>query len=311
MLGSIAANVNWEGGSAVRVAGVRASARPVRDRMKQDPQKKYPGLDHLRELTGEWIEELARVGYRGERYDTKATTIRETRTPFSSGSARRRHEVYPVRSETMQQTFWLRFGNPAESDGGGYANVEVSDTSSSTDTAIIAALISLEGYPMDAGRLRETLTRLVYSSEPVVDERGRLSIPLRRRAGERLPHVLRDPRQRCFLEFVLLLLRHHRPGFESLAAQEKAALMAETCCYINEFLEALRRLLAFLEHGTPGRGGVAATRLAGRAVRAAVLRDIRGLTNREIGEDLGVSPPDDFWLKGDHPTVRKMVGRGR
>jgi phosphoglycolate phosphatase-like HAD superfamily hydrolase len=46
-------------------------------------------------------------------------------------------------------------------------------------------------------------------------------------------------------------------------------------------------------------------------VAAAVLRDVDGLTNREIGDMLGVPLPNDFRIKADHPTVRKMVGRGR
>jgi hypothetical protein len=38
---------------------------------------------------------------------------------------------------------------------------------------------------------------------------------------------------------------------------------------------------------------------------------VDGLTNREIGERLGIPLPTDFRIKADHPTVRKMVGRGR
>lgn len=36
-----------------------------------------------------------------------------------------------------------------------------------------------------------------------------------------------------------------------------------------------------------------------------------GLTHREIGQELGVPPPEDVGHKGDHPAVRKMVRRGR
>lgn len=48
-----------------------------------------------------------------------------------------------------------------------------------------------------------------------------------------------------------------------------------------------------------------------RDVKAAVLKDVEGLTYHEIGKRLGVPPPADFSYKGDHPTVRKSVGRGR
>jgi hypothetical protein len=57
--------------------------------------------------------------------------------------------------------------------------------------------------------------------------------------------------------------------------------------------------------------GPAATKVASKDVAAAVLRDVDGLTNREIGERLGVPLPTDFRIKADHPRVRKMVGRGR
>ena len=51
--------------------------------------------------------------------------------------------------------------------------------------------------------------------------------------------------------------------------------------------------------------------MASKDVAAAVLRDVDGLTNREIGERLSVPLPTDFRIKADHPTVRKMVRRGR
>jgi hypothetical protein len=38
---------------------------------------------------------------------------------------------------------------------------------------------------------------------------------------------------------------------------------------------------------------------------------VEGLTHHEIGKRLGVPPPANFSYKGDHPTVRKMVARGR
>src|SRR5215203_2800564 len=53
----------------------------------------------------------------------------------------------------------------------------------------------------------------------------------------------------------------------------------------------------------------------GTQSRSPISRLVRpsmdGLTNREIGERLCVPLPTDFQIKADHPTVRKMVGRGR
>jgi DNA-directed RNA polymerase specialized sigma24 family protein len=48
-----------------------------------------------------------------------------------------------------------------------------------------------------------------------------------------------------------------------------------------------------------------------RDIRAAILREVDGLTNRQIAQALCINTPSDFLIKGDHPTVRKMVRRGR
>jgi hypothetical protein len=54
-----------------------------------------------------------------------------------------------------------------------------------------------------------------------------------------------------------------------------------------------------------------ATRVLTRDAKAAVLRDVDGLTNRQIGAQHSVPIPADFLIKNDHPTVRKMVRHGR
>jgi hypothetical protein len=46
-------------------------------------------------------------------------------------------------------------------------------------------------------------------------------------------------------------------------------------------------------------------------VRAAVLHDVEGMSYTNVGERLKVPLPPDFEIKGEHQTVRKMVGRGR
>jgi hypothetical protein len=96
-----------------------------------------------------------------------------------------------------------------------------------------------------------------------------------------------------------------------LSRQEKVGLLVHTCAHINEFLGALKKLVTFLEYGTPDGRAKAATRNADTDVRAAVLRDVVGLTYREIGEELGIPRPNDFEVKGDFARVRQMVSRGR
>ncbi len=108
-----------------------------------------------------------------------------------------------------------------------------------------------------------------------------------------------------------MLLRYHSPGFDDLTQEERADLIVETCSHINEFVEVLHKLMTFLEHGKPKRRGPAATKVASRDIKAAVLREVDGLSNRQIAEVLCINLPADLLIKGDHPTVRKMVRRGR
>ncbi|MEJ7816210.1 MAG: hypothetical protein WKF53_13640 [Rubrobacter sp.] len=108
-----------------------------------------------------------------------------------------------------------------------------------------------------------------------------------------------------------MLLRYHSPGFDDLALEERGDLIAETCAHINEFVEVLRKLMTFLEHGKPKRRGPAATKVAARDIKAAVLKEVDGLSNRQIAEALCMNLPADVLIKGDHPTVRKMIRRGR
>ncbi len=129
--------------------------------------------------------------------------------------------------------------------------------------------------------------------------------------GEVLCGPLREPRYDQTLDYALMLLRYHSSGFDDLAIEERADLIEETCSHINEFVEVLHRLMTFLEHGKPKRRGPEATKVASRDIKAAVLREVDGLTNRQIAEVLCMNTPADFLIKGDHPRVRKMVSRGR
>ena len=132
-----------------------------------------------------------------------------------------------------------------------------------------------------------------------------------RQVREDLRPTLKDLPHHQTLDYALMLLRYHSPGFDEMALEERADLIAETCAHINEFVEALHKLMRFLEHGKPNRRGPAATKVAARDIKAAVLREVDGLTNRQIAELLCINTPSDFPIKGDHPRVRKMVGRGR
>jgi hypothetical protein len=113
------------------------------------------------------------------------------------------------------------------------------------------------------------------------------------------------------LEHVVALLRYHKPEFDDLPRHEQLTLIEGACKHINEFLQSLGRLEAFLGYGAPNRNLTPSIREPQRDAKAAILRDVEGLNHREIGERLNIPLPPDFEIKGEHQTVRKMVERGR
>jgi len=100
------------------------------------------------------------------------------------------------------------------------------------------------------------------------------------------------------LDHVLMLLRYHRPGLDHLPTGERANLVADACAHTNARLEALRKLVAYLEHGRLNYRGPATIKVAGRDIKAAVLRDVDGLSNRRIAEVLCMNLPADFLIRG-------------
>jgi hypothetical protein len=264
------------------------------------------GLPDFRAFSGEWIEELARVGYYGME-ESLGLPLKQQADDFLAPPRPLPlyGESYPVRLGDTRQTVWISLDGPRSPEWG-YREVAVSEEPLRTDKAILAAVTALEGRPLDVAALRRVLPDIVPSYGESVWDRWTEVIK-----DCRTKEILRKLRHHQALDYVLTLLRYHHPGFDGRPLEERADLIAETCVHINEFLEVLRKLVAFLEHGTPGRRGPAATRVTARDVRAAILKDVHGMTHREIGEELGITLPADFGLKGDHPTVRKMVRRGR
>jgi hypothetical protein len=262
----------------------------------------FAGTDYLPELAEEWLAELSRVGYRGMVPFRSHDSGISWRVPTNeqpdrlesavSDNLGARKDAYAVVPEDSRQVLWLQL-NGQRSSKRGYREVRVSDRPIRTDTAIVSALTALEGRAVNVEELRESLeqddTSLVeslYMEEVIYDGPSPL-------------------------DYVLLLLRYHRPDFSLLSREEKSGLLVHTCARINQFLDALRKLMSFLEYGTPTGQARAVTRDADMDVRAATLRDVVGLTYREIREELDVPPPKDIEIKGDYPRVRQMVIRGR
>jgi hypothetical protein len=267
--------------------------------------------DEFPEFAEEWLAELNRVGYRGmvpfRFYNPEITWPVPTKeqpdnfltaVPVNLGAC---EDAYVVVPEGSRQVLWLQLNGP-RSIKRGYREIRVSDKPIRTDMAIVSALTTLEGRSVNVEELRESLEE----SDISLDES--LSMQVLEHEGS---SPLGGHTSSLFLDYVLLLLRYHRPDFGLLSRQEKVGLLVHTCAHINEFLGALKKLVTFLEYGTPDGRAKAATRNADTDVRAAVLRDVVGLTYREIGEELGIPRPNDFEVKGDFARVRQMVSRGR
>lgn len=294
----------------------------------------YCYYDELRDFAQEWLEELSRVGYRGMktvlgqngllRVPAKQQADNMSAVPRPLGV---REKAYPVAFENSRQVLWLQLEGDRSLDHG-YREVSVSDEPLRTDKAILALLTALEGRTVDTDLLRIALDKLKLPLEEPMQfqlHEALKEVPIlpydrSKSFAEHLEQVREQSEESelvsglqgaVFLDYVLLVLRYHRPEFDNLPEKEKLDLIAQTCAYTNAFMEALRKLTDFLEYGVPGRRQKAVAIDADRDVRAAVRRDVDGLTYREIGRELGIPPPQDFGYKGDHPRVRQMVNRGR
>jgi len=188
--------------------------------------------------------------------------------------------------------------------------------------SIVAAVTAMEFHTIDVNMLRKALRhidgQLTKSAEQhrretaekmLGREEQDQSVQRRRERAQRsieFQHDLQTPS----LEYVLALLRYSRPGFNSLPRHEQVGLILETCGFLNEFLESLRKLVMFLEYGTPrGLPNQHVTSI-NRDVRAAILREVAGLSYKEVGEELNIPLPPSSARYGSHDTVSKSVKRG-
>jgi hypothetical protein len=270
----------------------------------------YSGLafthTDLRSFARGWLQELQRVGYHGmdellglPHKQEAGNLSPPSKSPPSYGQS------HPMRLEGSRQTLWIGLDGP-RSEEGEYHEVTVSDEPLRTDCAIFAALAMLEGRHIDLALLRQVLPEIVPSyGESVWD---RWTALLR---NESAAEVLQNLRHHQTLDYLLLVLRHHRPDFDDAPLEERASLLEDACARLNASLETLKEFMAFVEYGTPNRATVPAAKSVARDVKTAILKDVEGLTHGQIGERLGIPPPTNFSYKGDHATVRKMVGRGR
>jgi hypothetical protein len=108
------------------------------------------------------------------------------------------------------------------------------------------------------------------------------------------------------------LLHHYRPEFDELPDQERVALLESAAKHVNEYLEALRKLTTFLEYGDAYKGIPKNTvEKPERYLEAAELKDIIGLSQREVGAALGLPLSSRDEIQGGHARAAQHVREGR
>jgi hypothetical protein len=112
------------------------------------------------------------------------------------------------------------------------------------------------------------------------------------------------------LEYVMALLRYSRSGFDTLPRRDQVELILRTCEHLNDLLTSLRKLVAFVQYGAPEGLPSKPVKDRNQDVKAALLREVAGLSYKEIGEELRISLPPSYEIKGSHDTVAKSVKRG-
>jgi hypothetical protein len=233
----------------------------------------YLYQDGLRDFARRWLEELVQVGYQGMAtvpYEDGATRLPSKQQADRSSAVKQplsvNDEAYPIIFDTSRQVLWLQLKGDRSLDRG-YRQVRVSSEPVKTDKAILAALTALEGRSVDTDKLRIGLRKLkrpleepmyIQWSEALKDL-PRVPYDKSRPIEEDLKQSLKQVRESEVpgglqsLDYVLLLLRYHRTGFDDLPHEEKLDLIEQICVHTNKFLEALRSLMAFLEYGVPGQ----------------------------------------------------------
>lgn len=234
----------------------------------------------------------------------------------------------------QDQVVWLRF-DTYRHPYYGYKEIEVVKPPRS-DAAILASMVAWGAEPMDFDRVLRTIANdLVWKDRPAGNTDALAFLTSRpakvQEYAEKLKNILekkatapvdwepvlesfsgvQDYREGDHLAYMLHLIRYYRPQFDKHPLQEQLHMIKKGHGYIQDFLDALQTLQAFLEYGAPNRKLTPAVKDPERDVQAAILADVHVMTHREIGDLMNVPVPDTSAQCGGHVTVKKMVERGR
>jgi hypothetical protein len=265
-----------------------------------------------------WLGILSEVGLRG--IDPSTGSPPKEEASYHPKAEPLYSYTHPVRLNDSREVLWLKLNGRRSEQG--YRMIQILDTPLKTNMAILAALTALEGRQVDVDALDDTSIEgaLDTSEEGLTEEEAivgltELVTELEENELERLAssQIYDDPdlATHVALEFVAALLRHFRPEFDTLPYSERVALLKDGCRRVNELLEGLRKWVRFLEFGAPEKDLRTKLENAARDVRAAELRDIEGLSKREIGKRLGITPPPSDVDRRTNTTAGVAADRGR
>ncbi len=113
------------------------------------------------------------------------------------------------------------------------------------------------------------------------------------------------------LWYAVALIRFFKPDFDGYPHERQVDLIVQTCARLDGLLEAIDKLFNYLEYGAKDRDTRAEVENVKRDVRAAVLRDVHGLGNVEIGEMLGLPATKADDIRRDNNKVRTRIKVGR
>ena len=217
----------------------------------------------------------------------------------------------------------------------GYQGADVFVGPSRTEEAYVAAVLALHGQEME----REGDKENRQSDEMAQASKAILFFELMRAhrtdgaARDTVHQAMRDlhlykespSRATDYFEGLRLtpvyeLLRYFRPELEDMSEKERIALLERTIRYVNEYLEALRRITAFLQYGKTGAYEGLPTKQvtqAAKQVRAAEFRELvrteRGapLPYAKIGKLLGEKPTPGQHPRSYQARIKGMVEDGK
>jgi hypothetical protein len=199
-------------------------------------------------------------------------------------------------------------------DRSDYSTADVSLDVPRVEQAVTADLVALRGTPVEEDNLRRVWLALPTArwQRQALEAMGK---------GQPLPeeppgteHATADDAfQGLGYGYAEDLLRHYRPDFDNMSVMLQAALVRGVLQKTNAFLNALRELTLYLQHGDPYEGlPNRPIEKASRDMRAAELRDIEELSYVEIGKQIDVTQTPSDEAKGDNTRVRtKIVPQGR